>query len=122
MMLRPPRTTRTDTLFPSTPLFRSLRPALLDQSEAGSNVVTDGEQARQHFVHGILEKIEGIDFRKKTRIGIRADRYEADCPTVVAALRRPAPIHAAAVAFARAHTDRVLKFTMPGPKIGRAPV
>src|SRR3546814_7253767 len=69
----------------------AVRLALLDQAEAGIDIVTDGEQARQPFVHGILEKIEGIDFRKKTRIGIRADRYEAECPPVVAALPRPPP-------------------------------
>jgi 5-methyltetrahydropteroyltriglutamate--homocysteine methyltransferase len=93
----------------------AVRLAIRDQEEAGIDIVTDGEQSRQHFVHGILEKIEGIDFEKKTRIGIRDDRYDADCPTVVSALRRPAPIHAGEVAFARAHTDRQLKFTMPGP-------
>ncbi len=93
----------------------AVRLAIRDQEEAGIDIVTDGEQSRQHFVHGILEKIEGIDFEKKTRIGIRDDRYDADCPTVVSALRRPAPIHAGEVAFVRAHTDRQLKFTMPGP-------
>ena len=59
-----------------------MRLAIRDQEEAGIDIVTDGEQSRQHFVHGILEKIDGIDFDKKTRIGIRDDRYDADCPTV----------------------------------------
>lgn len=93
----------------------AVRLALRDQEEAGIDIVSDGEQSRQHFVHGILEKIEGIDFENKKRIGIRADRYEADCPVVVSELRRPGPIHRDEVAFARAHTDRPLKFTMPGP-------
>ena len=93
----------------------AVRLAIREQEEAGIDIVTDGEQPRQHFVHGVLEKIEGIDFNKKTRIGIRNDRYEADCPTVVSQLKRTAPIHTDEVAFARAHTDRKLKFTLPGP-------
>ena len=88
---------------------------LKEQEHAGIDIVSDGEQFRQHFVHGILERIDGIDFDKRQRIGIRADRYEAECPTVVAAISRPAPIHAAEARFTRANTDRQLKFTMPGP-------
>ncbi|NKB47898.1 MAG: methionine synthase [Alphaproteobacteria bacterium] len=93
----------------------AVRLAIRDQEEAGIDIVSDGEQSRQHFVHGILEKIEGIDFENKQRIGIRDDRYEADCPTVVSEVKRSGPIHANEVAFARAHTDHDLKFTMPGP-------
>ena len=88
---------------------------LKEQETAGIDIVSDGEQFRQHFVHGILERIEGIDFAKRQRIGIRADRYEADCPTVVGPIRRTAPIHVAEAGFTRAHTDHKLKFTMPGP-------
>lgn len=88
---------------------------LKEQEAAGIDIVSDGEQFRQHFVHGFLERIEGVDFAKKKRIGIRADRYEADCPTVVGPITRPAPMHAEEVRFMRAHTDRKLKFTMPGP-------
>jgi len=93
----------------------AVRLALADQEEAGIDIVTDGEQSRQHFVHGFLEHIEGIDFAHKKRIGIRADRYQADCPTVVGAPRRRRPVHVEEVAFARAHTRRKLKFTLPGP-------
>ena len=93
----------------------AVRLAIRDQEQAGIDIVTDGEQSRQHFVHGILEKIEGIDFEKKTRIGIRDDRYDADCPTVTSALKRMGSIHGDEVTFARAQTDRALKFTMPGP-------
>ena len=93
----------------------AVRLALADQEEAGIDIVTDGEQSRQHFVHGFLEHIEGIDFAHKQRIGIRADRYQADCPTVVGAPRRLRPVHVEEVAFARAHTRRKLKFTLPGP-------
>ena len=89
--------------------------ALKEQEAAGIDVVTDGEQSRQHFVHGFLERIEGVDFSRRVTIGIRADRYKAEVPTVTAPLRRRGPIHGDEVRFARAHTTRSLKFTIPGP-------
>src|SRR6059036_1049834 len=89
--------------------------ALKDQETAGIDVVTDGEQSRQHFVHGFLERLEGIDFGKRVTIGIRADRYKAEVPTVTGPIVRRAPVHLDDVRWARAHTDRRLKFTIPGP-------
>jgi 5-methyltetrahydropteroyltriglutamate--homocysteine methyltransferase len=89
--------------------------ALKDQEAAGIDVVTDGEQSRQHFVHGFVERLAGIDFTKRVTIGIRADRYKAEVPTVTAPIRRPAPVHLDEVRWARAHTERRLKFTIPGP-------
>jgi 5-methyltetrahydropteroyltriglutamate--homocysteine methyltransferase len=89
--------------------------ALKEQETAGIDIVTDGEQSRQHFVHGFLERIEGVDFGRRVTIGIRADRYKAEVPTVTGPLRRRGPIHADEVRFARAHTRRTLKFTIPGP-------
>ena len=88
---------------------------LKEQEDAGIDVVSDGEQSRQHFVHGFLEAVEGVDFARKVRIGIRNDRYEADCPVVVAPVRLKGRVHATEARFARAHTGRKLKFTLPGP-------
>ena len=56
------------------------------QEDAGLDIVTDGEQSRQHFVHGFLEAVEGIDFEHKVEIGIRNDRYKAMVPQVVGPL------------------------------------
>ena len=88
---------------------------LKEQEEAGIDIVTDGEQFRQHFVHGFLEHIQGVDFAHKQRIGIRDNRYEASCPTVVGAIARHHSVHAEEVRFTREHTRRKLKFTIPGP-------
>jgi 5-methyltetrahydropteroyltriglutamate--homocysteine methyltransferase len=85
------------------------------QEDAGIDIVTDGEQSRQHFVHGFLESIEGIDFDRKVKLGIRNNRYEALVPTVVGPLRPKGRVHAAEARLARAHTKRQLKFTLPGP-------
>lgn len=88
---------------------------LKEQEVAGIDIVTNGEQFRQHFVHGFVEGIDGVDFAKRQRIGIRDNRYEANCPTVVRPITRPRPVHADEVRFTRAYTDKKLKFTIPGP-------
>jgi 5-methyltetrahydropteroyltriglutamate--homocysteine methyltransferase len=85
------------------------------QEDAGIDIVGDGEQARQHFVHGFLEAIDGIDFNKRVEMGIRNDRYKAMCPTVVGELKLRHRVHAREARLARAHTKRKLKFTLPGP-------
>ena len=89
--------------------------AIKEQEDAGIDIVTDGEQSRQHFVHGFLEALDGVDFAKRVTMGIRNNRYDAQVPTVTAALTRKAPVHATEVRIARAHTTRKLKFTLPGP-------
>jgi len=85
------------------------------QEDAGLSTIGDGEQSRQHFVHGFLEQVEGIDFEHKVEMGIRADRYKAMVPQVVAPLKLKGRVHAAEARFLRAHTKRRVKFTLPGP-------
>ena len=89
--------------------------ALKLQEDAGIDIVSDGEQSRQHFVHGFLEGIDGIDFDRRVSMGIRNNRYEALVPTVTGPLRRRHAVHAAEALIARTHTTRRLKFTLPGP-------
>ncbi|MBW7962998.1 methionine synthase [Bradyrhizobium sp. BR 10261] len=100
-------------------LLRAKRDATLIwlkvQEDAGIDIVTEGEQARQHFVHGFLEKIEGIDFAHKVEMGIRKDRYKAMVPQVVAPLRLKGRVHDFEARVARTHTQKKLKFTLPGP-------
>src|ERR1700712_564262 len=85
------------------------------QEDAGIDVVTDGEQSRQHFVHGFLEFVEGIDFEHKVKMGIRNNRYDAMVPKVTGPLRLKGRVHQFEARIARAHTKKKLKITMPGP-------
>jgi 5-methyltetrahydropteroyltriglutamate--homocysteine methyltransferase len=89
--------------------------ALKLQEDCQIDIVTDGEQSRQHFVHGFLEYVEGIDFSRRVEMGIRADRYKAAVPTVTSELRLRGRVHAVEAQLARAHTRHKLKFTLPGP-------
>jgi len=85
------------------------------QEDAGIDIVTDGEQSRQHFVHGFLEHVEGVDFGRKVKMGIRNNRYEAMVPTVTAELRLRGRAHQAEARLLRAHTNHKIKMTLPGP-------
>jgi 5-methyltetrahydropteroyltriglutamate--homocysteine methyltransferase len=85
------------------------------QEDAGLDVIGDGEQSRQHFVHGFLEHVEGIDFEHKVEMGIRNDRYKAMVPQVVAMPRLKGRVHQTEARFLRANTTRRIKFTLPGP-------
>jgi 5-methyltetrahydropteroyltriglutamate--homocysteine methyltransferase len=85
------------------------------QEEAGLDVISDGEMSRQHFVHGFVEHVQGIDFENKVEMGIRGDRYKAMVPQVVAPLKLQGRVHEAEARFLRAHTKKRIKFTLPGP-------
>ena len=83
--------------------------------EAGIDIVTEGEQSRQHFVHGFLEHVEGIDFEHKVKMGIRNNRYDAMVPRVIGPLKLKGRVHQTEARLARANTKKKLKITMPGP-------
>lgn len=85
------------------------------QEDAGIEIVSDGEQFRKHFVHGFLERIEGIDWNKMTTMGIRNDRYDAQVPTVVSEVKRTGSVHGDGAKFCVEHTNNKYKFTLPGP-------
>src|SRR5579885_101756 len=89
--------------------------AIKEQEDAGIDIVTDGEMSRQHFVHGFLVNIDGIDLGTRVKMGIRDNRYVAEVPTVTGELRRKGSVHRVEATLARAHTSRKLKFTLPGP-------
>jgi len=95
----------------------AVRLALLDQAEAGIDVVCDGEQRRRHYIWGFLEGLAGTDCEALGLKRTRGGRYGAQTPVarIVGELARPAPVFVQALRFARAHTDRPLKVTLPGP-------
>jgi 5-methyltetrahydropteroyltriglutamate--homocysteine methyltransferase len=85
------------------------------QEDAGLDIVSDGEQSRQHFVHGFLEFVEGIDFSRKVKMGIRNNRYEAMVPVVTGPLRLKGRVHQAEALLIKKHTKKAVKLTLPGP-------
>ena len=88
---------------------------LKEQEDAGIDIVSDGEQSRQHFVHGFLEAVEGIDFDHKVKMGIRDNRYDAMVPVVIGPLRLKGRVHQTEALVLRRHSKNKIKITLPGP-------
>jgi 5-methyltetrahydropteroyltriglutamate--homocysteine methyltransferase len=92
----------------------ALRLSLADQRLAGIDIVSDGEQTRQHFVTTFIEHLSGVDFDKRQTVRIR-DRYDASVPTVVGAVTRERPVFVDDARFLREQTDQPIKWALPGP-------
>ncbi|GAA2250163.1 methionine synthase [Herbiconiux moechotypicola] len=92
----------------------ALRLSLADQQQAGIDIVSDGEQTRQHFVTTFIEHLDGVDFSKRETVKIR-DRYDASVPTVVGSVTRSRPVFVDDARFLRAQTDQPIKWALPGP-------
>jgi len=92
----------------------ALRLSLDDQRQAGIDIVSDGEQTRQHFVTTFIEHLDGVDFEKRETVRIR-NRYDASVPTVVGAVSRPKPVFVDAATFLRQQTQQPIKWALPGP-------
>lgn len=92
----------------------ALRVALQEQKHAGIDIVSDGEQTRQHFVTTFIENLSGVDFEKRETVKIR-DRYDASVPTVVGPVSRPHPVFVEDAKFLRQQTDQPIKWALPGP-------
>ncbi|MEJ5113141.1 methionine synthase [Erwinia billingiae] len=92
----------------------ALRLCLEDQRQAGIDIVSDGEQTRQHFVTTFIEHLNGVDFEKREIVKIR-NRYDASVPTVVGAVERQKPVFVEDAKFLRKLTDKPIKWALPGP-------
>jgi len=92
----------------------ALRVWLQEQQEADIDIVSDGEQTRQHFVTTFIEHLEGVDFAKRETVKIR-NRYEASVPTVVGAVSRPKSVFVEDAKFLRQQTKQPIKWALPGP-------
>ena len=92
----------------------ALRLALHEQQQAGLDIVSDGEQSRQHFVTTFIEHLDGVDFAKREIMRIR-NRYEASVPSVVGAVSRQKPVFVEDARFLRQQTKQPIKWALPGP-------
>ena len=92
----------------------ALRVSLHEQQQAGIDIVSDGEQTRQHFVTTFIEHLNGVDFEKRETVKIR-DRYDASVPTVVGPVSRQKSVFVDDAKFLRQQTDQPIKWALPGP-------
>jgi 5-methyltetrahydropteroyltriglutamate--homocysteine methyltransferase len=92
----------------------ALRVSLQEQYQTGLDIVSDGEQTRQHFVTTFIEHLDGVDFENRRTVKIR-DRYDASVPTVYGPVSRQKPVFVEDAKFLRAQTDKPIKWALPGP-------
>ncbi|MAY42655.1 MULTISPECIES: methionine synthase [unclassified Neptuniibacter] len=92
----------------------ALRVSLQEQQRAGIDIVSDGEQSRQHFVTTFIEHLNGVDIEKRRTVRIR-DRYDASVPTVFGPISRNQPVFVEDAKFLRQQTDQTIKWALPGP-------
>jgi 5-methyltetrahydropteroyltriglutamate--homocysteine methyltransferase len=92
----------------------ALRVSLQEQQQAGIDIVSDGEQTRQHFVTTFIEHLTGVDFENRKTVKIR-DRYDASVPTVTGAVSRPKPVFVEDAKLLRQQTNKLIKWALPGP-------
>ena len=92
----------------------ALRIAVQEQRRGGIDIISDGEQTRQHFVTTFIEHLSGVDFEQRETVRIR-DRYDASVPTVVGAVSREKPVFVDDAKFLRQQTDQPIKWALPGP-------
>ncbi|MBZ4486226.1 methionine synthase [Microbacterium sp. cx-55] len=92
----------------------ALRSAVQEQRLRGIDIISDGEQTRQHFVTTFIEHLSGVDFAQRETVRIR-NRYDASVPTVVGAVSREKPVFVEDAKFLRQQTDQPIKWALPGP-------
>ncbi|WP_288985604.1 methionine synthase [uncultured Pseudoalteromonas sp.] len=92
----------------------ALRISLHEQQTAGVDIVSDGEQTRQHFVTTFIEHLNGVDFENRKTVKIR-DRYDASVPTVVGPVSRTKSVFVEDAKFLRQLTSQPIKWALPGP-------
>ncbi|KGT90586.1 methionine synthase [Enterobacter cancerogenus] len=88
--------------------------SLQDQQLAGVDIVSDGEQTRQHFVTTFIEHLSGVDFEKREIVKIR-NRYDASVPSVIGEVVRKKPVFVEDAKFLRQQTKQQIKWALPGP-------
>ena len=95
----------------------AVRLAILDQEQAGLDVVTDGEVGRRHYIWGFLAGLTGVDTEHVAHIRTRAGRYSetTEVARIVGPVEHRTPVFVEGCRRARALTTRRLKVTRPGP-------
>jgi 5-methyltetrahydropteroyltriglutamate--homocysteine methyltransferase len=88
--------------------------SIRSQEEAGLDIVTDGEIRRESYSNHFATALEGVDIDTPGSV-INRSGNPIPVPRVVGDIVRRGPVQARDAAFLRAHTDRTVKITVPGP-------
>jgi 5-methyltetrahydropteroyltriglutamate--homocysteine methyltransferase len=92
----------------------AVRLAVADQESAGLDIISDGEQTRQHFVTTFIEGLDGVDAVNRATVQIRR-RYDASVPRVVGEVSRKVGVFVEDIRYLRSLTRNEIKAQLPGP-------
>src|SRR6186713_2706507 len=88
--------------------------AIRDQERAGLDIITDGEMRRESYSNRFATALEGVDIDNPGTT-INRNGVRSVVPRIASAIRRKGPVEVRDVQFLRAHTERKIKITLPGP-------
>ena len=89
---------------------------LSKQEEISLDLLTDGEQRRSQFIYHVLASLDGIDLADRRPKAIRRrTSHERLVPRVIGPIRRRTPAVVDDFRFAKTHTARRIKVSVPGP-------
>jgi 5-methyltetrahydropteroyltriglutamate--homocysteine methyltransferase len=88
--------------------------AIRAQERAGLDILTDGEIRRESYSNHFATALRGVDIDHP---GTALDRsgHPNPVPRITGPIERPHPVQVRDLQFLRAHTDRPIKITVPGP-------
>jgi 5-methyltetrahydropteroyltriglutamate--homocysteine methyltransferase len=88
--------------------------AIQAQEAAGLDIITDGEIRRESYSNAFATALDGVDIDNP---GTALDRsgHPNPVPRISGPIRRRHAVNVEALTFLRAHTDRTIKVTVPGP-------
>ncbi len=90
------------------------RIAIREQEEAGLDIITDGEIRRESYSNRFATALDGLDLDNYGEVLTRSGK-PVPVPRIAGPIRRARPVEVEDLKFLRAHTDRQIKITLPGP-------
>ena len=115
----PPRTRAAELWRIPGPYLReaqddATRVAIREQEEAGLDIITDGEIRRESYSNRFATALDGLDLDNYGTVMTRSGA-PVPVPRIVGPISRARPVEVEDLKFLRAHTDRKVKITLPGP-------
>jgi len=89
--------------------------AINDQTLAGIDIITDGEERRGHYVLSVIDRLAGIDTKNLKNISMRGGTVERMAPRVTGKVAYKRPIVAEEYSYSRSQTNKLIKISLPGP-------
>lgn len=89
--------------------------AIADQNEAGIDIITDGEERRDHYVMHVVDRLGGVDAENRRGVSIRGGTRHRPAPRVIGRLAHPSDLVVDEFLFTQERARGISKIGLPGP-------